>query len=278
MATGELPFGSPQTMQGMCDRLWRDPVPPRSLAAEVAPWLQEIILRCLEISAVDRYQSAAYVAFDLRNSEQVTLTSRASKLQSAGFFGQAKRWWKARDHLPSPPRLPTLPVSEAPIIMVAVDTSNPDDPRHSALQRTTSRILSLSAEFRLICVSVIRAANLVEGTGGAATASGLHLEHLVRLRHWVEPLGLPATRLSLHVIESANAADTLLEFARSNNVNLIVIGAPGTNEHALAWWRSVASKVTANAHCSVHVVRVPVRNTRAIAKNHKGINTNTKHS
>jgi hypothetical protein len=26
---------------------------------------------------------------------------------------------------------------------------------------------------------------------------------------------------------------------------------------ALAWWRSVASTVTANAPCSVHVVRVP---------------------
>jgi len=278
MTTGELPFGLPETVKGMRDRLWRDPVPPRALAGEVAPWLQEIILRCMEISAEDRYQSAAYVAFDLRNPEQVTLTARADKLQSAGFFGQVERWWKARDHLPSHRRLPTLPASEAPIVMVAVDTSNPDDPRHPALQRATSRVLSLSAEFRLICVSAIRAPNLVEGSGGTATASGLHMEHLVRLRHWVEPLGLPATRLSLHVIESANPADTLLQFAQRNNVNLIVLGAPGAKEHALAWWRSVASNVTARAHCSVHVVRVPVRNTRAIAKNHKGINTNTKHS
>lgn len=256
MATGELPFDLPATMEGMRDRLWRDPVPPRLLVEDVAPWLQEIILRCLEISADDRYQSAAYVAFDLRNPEQVVLTARARKLQSAGFFGQAKRWWKARDYLPVRRSMPTSFAAETPIIMVAVDTSHPDDHRHPALQRATSRVLSLSAEFRLICVSAIRAANIVEGSGGTATASGLHLEHLVRLRHWVEPLGLPAQRMSLHVIESANPADTLLEFARSNNVNLIVIGAPGTKEHTLAWWRSVASKVTANAHCSVHVVRV----------------------
>lgn len=257
MATGELPFGLPQTMQGMRDRLWRDPVPPRSLAEDIAPWLQEIILRCLAISADDRYQSAAYVAFDLRNPEQVVLTARARKLQSAGFFGQVKRWWNARDHLPVRRQLPTLFAAETPIIMVAVDTTHPDDQRHPALRRTTSQVLSLSAEFRLICVSAIRAANLVEGKGGAATASGLHLEHLVRLRHWAEPLGLPAQRLSLHVIESANPADTLLEFARSNNVNLILLGAPGPKEHTLAWWRSVASSVTANAHCSVHVVRIP---------------------
>ncbi len=270
MATGELPFGLPETMKGMRDRLWRDPVPPRSLAGDVVPWLQEIILRCLEISADDRYQSAAYVAFDLRNPEQVVLTDRARKLQSAGFFGQVKRWWKARDYLPVRFQPPTLFAVETPIIMVAVDTSHPDDYRHPALRRTTSRVLSLSTEFRLICVSVIRAAHLVEGAGGIATASGLHLEHLVRLRHWVEPLGLSTQRMSLHVIESANPADTLLEFARCNNVNLIVLGAPGAKEHALAWWRSVASKVTANAHCSVHVVRIPVRNIRTDAKNHTG--------
>lgn len=265
IVTGELPFGLPQTMKGMRDRLWRDPVPPRALAGDVPPWLQEIILHCLEINAEDRYQSAAYVAFDLRNPEQVTLTARATKLQSAGFFGQVKRWWNSRNHQPerrSPSRLLS---SEAPIVMVAVDTSNPDDPRHPALQRTTSRVLSLSNEFRLVCVSAIRAPNLVEGTGGTATASGLHLEHLVRLRHWVEPLGLPPTRLSLHVIESANAADTLLDFAQRNNVNLIVLGAPGPKEQALAWWRSVASTVTAKAHCSVHVVRIPERNDRADA-------------
>ena len=40
-----------------------------------------------------------------------------------------------------------------------------------------------------------------------------------------------------------------------------VLGAPGASERALAWWRSVASNVTANAHCSVHVVRVPERRT-----------------
>jgi len=70
-------------------------------------------------------------------------------------------------------------------------------------------------------------------------------------------LGIPPTRTSLHVIEGANAASTLLELARANHVDLIVLGAPGAAQRALAWWRSVASSVTANAHCSVHVVRIP---------------------
>ena len=59
------------------------------------------------------------------------------------------------------------------------------------------------------------------------------------------------------VIESANPENALLEFARRNNVDLIVLGAPNPAQLGLAWWRSVASGVTANAHCSVHVVRVP---------------------
>ena len=223
----------------------------------MAPWLQEVILRCLEISADRRYQSAAYVAFDLRNPEQIVLTARATKLQIAGFLGQVKRWWKSNDQLPAFHGAPMSIAAGAPIIMVAVDTSNPDDPRHAALQRTTSDVLSLSKEFRLICVSAIRAPILVEAAGGTVTASGLHLEHLVRLRHWAEPLRLPPHRLSLHVIESANPADTLLEFARGNNVNLILLGAPNPKEHALSWWRSVASSVTANAHCSAYVARIP---------------------
>ena len=58
-------------------------------------------------------------------------------------------------------------------------------------------------------------------------------------------------------MEALSATATLLDFARHNNVDLIVIGAPGPEQQALAWWRSVASGVTANSSCSVLVVRNP---------------------
>jgi nucleotide-binding universal stress UspA family protein len=117
----------------------------------------------------------------------------------------------------------------------------------------------LNPDFRLMCVSVIRAAPLGEGATDADTASGRNLEHKNRLRQWVEPLKLPASRLSLHVIEAANPAETLLNLANANHVDLIVLGAPGPSQMKLAWWRSVASTVTANARCSVHIVRVAER-------------------
>ena len=259
MATGELPFGVPATMAGMRDRLWRDPVPPRVHSADVQPWLQEVILRCLEPRADARYQSAAHVAFDLRNPEQVPLTRRAARTTQPGMVEQARRWWYGRHvHLPAR-RLPKSQLAATPIIMVAVDTGNLDDERQPALQRTTAQILSLSAEFRLICVSVIRRLVAAEGAIDGETASGIYLDHLARLRHWVEPLRLPPRRLSLHVIESANPENALLEFAHNNHVDLIVLGAPHPSQLGLAWWRSVASGVTANAQCSVHVVRVPQR-------------------
>ncbi len=121
----------------------------------------------------------------------------------------------------------------------------------SDYRATVQRILSLPGEFRLICVTVI------PGGPGDANASDPTVEHHVRLRHWVEPLRLPAQRLSLHVIEGSDPAQAILDFARVNLVDLIVIGAPGPGEMKMAWWRSVASSVTANAACSVHVVRVP---------------------
>ena len=47
--TGVRPFGESETLRGMRRRLWRDPYPPRQLKADYPPWLQEIVLRCLEI-------------------------------------------------------------------------------------------------------------------------------------------------------------------------------------------------------------------------------------
>ncbi len=259
LATGTLPFGVPDTLNAMKNRLWASPVPPRALVPSVAAWLQEIILRCLEPNPSSRYQTAAHVALDLRNPGQVLLTARATRIYPAGFMVQVGLWWRSRSERHALKSRQQAVLNQSPVILVAVDTSHPDDARHPALQWTALQLVSLNLEFRLICVSAIRAASIGENGGVADTSSGLQLLHKVRLRHWVEPLHLPPHRVSLHVLESRDPAATLLEFAKSNNVDLIVLGAPGPNETTLSWWRSAASTVTASAHCSVHVVRVPSR-------------------
>ena len=134
LATGRQPFGEPQTYAGMRDRLWRAPVPPRGANASVPPWLQEIVLRCLEPAAGTRYQSAAHVAFDLRHPEQVALSERASRAAGLGVAAQAGRWWRARRQSSALRQPERSSARRVPVIMVAVDTEHPDDERHPALQ------------------------------------------------------------------------------------------------------------------------------------------------
>jgi nucleotide-binding universal stress UspA family protein len=117
-----------------------------------------------------------------------------------------------------------------------------EDARNSAIRSAISPILAQSSEFRLICLTVIE-------------SSASSLEHLRKLRHWVEPLGLSAPRLSLHAVASDVPADVIVEMARYNDVDVVVVGAP--SETGRAWSQSTASAVTGKVACSVHVVRVP---------------------
>jgi serine/threonine protein kinase len=239
LATGVLPFGEPDS--DVRNRFWLDPMPPSARAA-VPPWLQEVILRCLEPRAERRYASAAHVAFDLRHPEQVPLGARAKKAGRVGALAHVRRFLRARSELGAKLRVPEPIPSQTPIVLVAIDTSDIDDPRHAAILSVVSKIVELSEEFRLLCLSVI--------TGDASS-----LEHVSRLRRWAAPLGLSGERLSLHALESTAPADVIVELARYNNVDLVVLGAP--SEGGRAWSRSVASAVTPRVRCSVHVARVP---------------------
>jgi serine/threonine protein kinase len=141
LATGAQAFGQPETAAGMRDRLWRQPAPPRALNPLVPPWLQEIILRCLEPAAGARYQSAAHIAFDLRHPEQVGLSKRASDTRQIRFMTQVARWWRARNRVVAAPQARQSP-NRIPVIMVAIDTEHPDDERQPALQAATRQLVS----------------------------------------------------------------------------------------------------------------------------------------
>src|SRR5258708_7483194 len=78
-STGVRPFGESETMYGMRRRLWRDPYPPRRLRPDYPPWLQEIVLRCIEAEPAWRHPTAAQLAFDLSHPAQVKLTARSER-------------------------------------------------------------------------------------------------------------------------------------------------------------------------------------------------------
>ena len=99
VATGERPFGEPDTVAQWRRRLYFAPPPPRRWRPELPPWLQEIILRCLEVDPRDRYQSAAHLAFDLRHPDLVQLTARAERTRGNGVLDIVHRWInQARAH------------------------------------------------------------------------------------------------------------------------------------------------------------------------------------
>ncbi len=87
------------------------------------------------------------------------------------------------------------------------------------------------------------------------TASGIHLENVVRLRHWAEPMNLPPERLSVHVLEASDKAQAVIEYARANHASLIVIGEANYSEPVLGLGRSVTTAVVEQAACSVYVVK-----------------------
>jgi serine/threonine protein kinase/Flp pilus assembly protein TadD len=67
--------------------LHQQPVSPRALNSRVSPELERIILKCLEKSPEDRYQSAKEVQVDLRRLGVPTITAAPTK---------TRPWWRRR--------------------------------------------------------------------------------------------------------------------------------------------------------------------------------------
>jgi serine/threonine protein kinase len=253
LATGRYPFGAPSTQRGLRHRLWHIPQSPRRIVPGCPEWLQEVILRCLEVQAADRYASAAQVAADLTHSEQVTVGERGRRLRRPGMGALLKRWIMATGYEPSPLDRPSQQLATASIILAAVATRHKNEQRFQVLRDVVKRLLAIDPDRRLTCVTVIPPASEMAGGREEEAGTAMRISHLVRLRNWAEPLQLPPERISYHVIESSDPAAALLEYARVNQVDHLVIGAPPADVPMKGSF--VSTRVAAEAPCSVTVVR-----------------------
>jgi serine/threonine protein kinase len=253
-STGVRPFGESETLRGMRRRLWRDPVPPRRLRSDYPAWLQEIVLRCLEIEPAWRYPTAAQLAFDLSHQAQVKLTTRSERLRRDPLTTVLRRRFNKDMTTPRPKAALAAQLSSAPIIAVAVDLAEGSADIKYALRATAERILATLPSARLACLNVLKQARLTLDTTLDEHGHNKHVDRMVGLKHWAEPLKLDQRRLTVHVIEAIDPAAAILEFAQVNRVDHILIGAR-QDSLLRKLLGSVSAKVAAEATCTVTVVR-----------------------
>ncbi len=253
LVTGELPFGAPATPGGLRQRLWMDPPPPRQRRPDCPEWLQEIILKCLEPEAANRYASAALLAFDLSHPGQVAVTERGRRQQGVSVWAHVKRWLKAAGMHYQPSPVPARQVEEVPIVMVAVPHEDVSDATLYSLREAVSRSLGIRPGARLACVTVVSPS--AQPAAGQASETQLHRWHLSRLKQWAQGLDLSGHQVSFHVLEASDVAEALLRYAEGNQVHMIILGAA---THGLQLQRFVATvpiKVAMEAPCTVVLVK-----------------------
>jgi nucleotide-binding universal stress UspA family protein len=260
LTTGQRPFGAPSSVRGLRERLYKEPVPPRLHRPDCPGWLQEILLRCLEVDAAKRHPSAAHLAQDLLDPKHIRLTERAEKASQAGALKTFQRWFKAMGAEPSERGSAGEQLKRAPIVMAAVDVQGATPALLDLVRETVRRILSTEPGARLACVSVMKTARIGLDELTDQQGNSLHVKQLVGLKHWARPISqaleLEDTRLTFHVLEAPDAATAIVEFAQKTQVDHIIMGARG-NSALRRYLGSVSSQVVAQADCTVTVVRVP---------------------
>jgi len=254
LATGELPFGAPQTPGGMRQRLWMDPKPPRALRPDLPEWMQEIILRCLEPEADQRHPSAAHLAFDLSHPEQVQITVRGQRTQGPGAWRHLKRWFKAAGMHYQPSPLPARQIDEVPIVMVAIPHGDVTDATLYSLRQAVGRSLGIRPGARLACVTVI-STSAANHTDSDRSETSVHRHHLTRLKQWTEGLDLSNHSVSYHVLESNDVAQALVRYAEGNQVSMLILGAATHGLHTQRVVSTIPIRVARDAPCTVLLVK-----------------------
>lgn len=252
MATGELPFGAPGQMKQVRQRVWRDPYPPRKFQPDIEPSLQEVILKCLEPMPTERYASADELAFDLRHLDLVELTDRSGRADRSDFKTTFGRWRRVRRTMKAIAAETTRPAPRAPIILVAVDLRpGLDHLRHALLEAAVNALANIPGA-RLACLNVMQTSLIAIDENVDKAGDNVHVNRIAELRAWAAPLGLPRSKITYHLIESRSIASGVLDFAKSNKVDHLVVGAPTSGGPAAS---KITMQITSEAPCTVTVVR-----------------------
>jgi len=248
LATGHYPFGRPNLFS-LKRRLVQPPLPPRFYNPQLPAWLQEIILHCLEIRPDQRYPTAKRVAYLLAHPEAVALTRRAHRLRPDDYWTRVRLWLRSlyRIFENSPPVHPHERLATSPHVLVAIDPARTSAALDETMRRAVGRIAHQGKHSYFTCLAVVTDDEL------EANADAL-LERQIAMRRWAKPLRLPAERIVFHAL-SGGPADKILEYARQHAVDQIIIGERRRSGAARRFLGGLCSKVTAQAPCTVTVMR-----------------------
>jgi serine/threonine protein kinase len=252
--TGLRPFGDPKGKRRLHRRLWKDPIPPRRLRKDYPPALQEIVLRCLEVDPARRHATAAQLALDLVNPADVKLTTRSEKVDMDPWSAVVRRRFHP-DAVYRPPRVPVAQqIAQSPIVAVALDVSDGSEALSAAIRDTVRRMVDVVPGARFACLNVLKQHLIALDRTLDDEGRNIHLRRLAALKSWAQKLGMPDARLTFHVLPATDPAAAILDYARTNGVDHIVLGArtDGTLRNLLG---SVSGEIVAKAPCTVTVVR-----------------------
>lgn len=255
-ATGAYPFGRPNLLS-LTRRLYEPPVPPRRHVPDLPEWLQEIILRLLEVRPDDRYPTAREVAYLLAHPEAVVPTPRARRKRRPGLATRlklrARSLYEAFDERPH--QRPYERISAAPHVLLALDLAQTSEVLQQALRNAVRKFARGEPEVYVTCLNVVPAGVPPDETDSAGT-------RLVAMRHFAHPLGLRPDRVFFH-LAYGDPATAIIEYARAHVIDYIIVGARGSSR-LRRLLGSVSSRVVAEAPCTVITVRS--RRERATAK------------
>jgi serine/threonine protein kinase len=252
LATGRYPFGRPNLLS-LKRRLVAAPWPPRVHRPDLPPWLQEIILRCLEREPEKRYATAKRIAHLLTHPESVPNTRRAHHRRPSGLANRTQDWARSifQKFDATAAQRPYERLTTSPHVLVALNLEHCSEAQKEALRRAVRRLAASEPKSYFTCVSVVPEADWEQARQRGKAAPDIGRQ--AAMRNWAQPLKLPGARIVFQVLPG-DPARTLLGYARRHLVDHIVIGARGSSllrQHL----GSVSAAVAAQAACSVTVVR-----------------------
>jgi eukaryotic-like serine/threonine-protein kinase len=215
-----------------------------------------VILRCLEVDPEDRFDTAAQLSFALQHPDQVRLGARARRMERDGVVAVARRRFRLMGE-PNPGPPAASPRAKAPIVAVAIDLAQGSEALSEALRQTARRVLETKPRARLACLTVLKTARIALETGAGCAEKSLRVRMLGKQR-WARPLGTGPGKVTHHALEAPDPAAAILEFARANRVEQVIIGSRGSST-LRRYLGSVSSEVVAQAECTVTVVKTPLR-------------------